>query len=159
MGRCAAHRPILSWLSILNSRLLTRGLGNRIVPLPLHQSVRWNLSRAAQRSGNELHIRNSNARAVLEIEVVVHLSVGHGNVDVEVMDVADRLRPAAAAYDIDGRAVSVGRIRSVDVRVGDGEVLEREARAIGRIEAPRRSVASALIAERILNQDGSCSVG
>jgi hypothetical protein len=127
--------------------------------LPLHQSVRWNLSRSAQRSGNELRIRNSNARAVLEIEVVVHFSVRHGNVDVEEMNVADRHRPAAAAYDIDGRAISVGRIGPVDVRVCNSQVLEREAGAVGREKAPGRAVTSALIAEGILDQDRAGRVG
>ena len=71
------------------------------------------------------------------------------------MNIANRHRASTAAYDIDGRAVPIGGVASIHMRIRDGEVLEGEAGPIGRIKAADRAIASALIAERILNQDRS----
>src|SRR5438132_12237300 len=71
------------------------------------------------------------------------------------MHVAKLDAAASAADDVHGRTIAVGWVGAIHVGICDGEILEGEARAIGRIEAADRAVASALIAERVLNQDRS----
>jgi hypothetical protein len=71
----------------------------------------------------------------------------------ESCELQGRTRVVPGNRQESGGFVAIVRIGTIDVGVGDGQVVERQARAIGGIEAGVGAVASALISSAVSEGD------